>query len=226
MNYAKTIVCCANSRKWSSRCIAGKEWLNGRMGQWVRPVSARATHELSDKECRCQDGNTPRLLDILTVPCCEPEPLPHQRENHVIHSGSPWHKQGELPWDILWDWLDTPKTLWKLGQKSHTGINNRVAVGQEDGNSLYLISVERLMLFVGCKSPEVKSKRTVQGMFGYRGATYRMDVTDPVIEREYLSQGDGLYDIYDPALCISLGDPFEGHYYKLIAAIFYPERFA
>jgi hypothetical protein len=226
MNYAKTIVCCANSRKWSGRCIAGKEWQHGKMGEWVRPVSTRPTHELSMEEYCYRDGSGPQLLDILTISCLGPQPLPHQGENHVIDSSSCWSKQGELPWEIIWDCLDAPKTLWKLGQKSYTGMNNRLAVGQEDGHSLYLIEVDRLSLSVGCKASDTRPKRTVQGMFFYHGSTYRMDITDPVVEREYLARGDGQYDINDPVLCVSLGDPFEEYYYKLIAAVFYPERFA
>jgi hypothetical protein len=37
----KRIVCLANSRKMSGRCLAGRELINGLPGGWVRPVSAR-----------------------------------------------------------------------------------------------------------------------------------------------------------------------------------------
>jgi len=39
MKYTRTFVCFANSRKHSGRCVAGKEWLSGRPGEWVRVVS-------------------------------------------------------------------------------------------------------------------------------------------------------------------------------------------
>ncbi|MGY2837935.1 hypothetical protein ACVWXE_002006 [Thermostichus sp. MS-CIW-41] len=35
-----------------------------------------------------------------------------------------------------------------------------------------------------------------------------MDVTDPVIERDFLMGEDGQYDIPDPVLCFSLSDPY------------------
>lgn len=64
----------------------------------------------------------------------------------------------------------------------------------------------------------------MSGKFTYRGTTYRMDVTDPAIERMYLSQADGHYDIAKPVLCVSLGDPYQGYFYKLVAAVLYAER--
>ena len=226
MKYTKTIVCFANSRKTSGRCIAGKEWKNGKPGDWVRPVSARPTREVSEEERRYEDGHDPRLLDILRVPCDGPQPLNHQRENHVVDSGYYWAKQGVLPWEEIQGWLDNPDTLWGTGEGSYAGLNNRVAIGQEDGTSLYLISVDRLRLLVGRKAPEYPdSKRAVRGEFVYRVTTYRTDVTDPIVERNYLNQADGQYDILRPVLCISLGDPYQDYFYKLIAAVLYEERF-
>lgn len=226
MNYVKTIVCFANSRKTAGRCIAGKEWQNGKPGEWVRPVSSRPTHEVSEEERRYENGHDPQLLDILRVPCDAHQPLPHQCENHVIDPGYYWAKHEHLSWSDIHGWLDNPVDLWGLGQSSYAGLNNRVAVGQEDGTSLYLVSAERLRLLVGRKAPEYPdSKRAVRGEFVYRGATYRMDVTDPVVERNFLARDDGQYDISSPVLCISLGDPYQGYFYKLIAAVLFPERF-
>jgi hypothetical protein len=227
MKYMKTIVCFANSRKTMGRCIAGKEWQHGKPGKWVRPVSARPTHETSEEERCYKDGRDPQLLDILQVPCNSHQPLTHQRENHVIDPGDYWVKQGKLAWEDIQGWLDNPNTLWGLEQGSYAGLNNRMAIGQEDGTSLYLVSVQRLRLLVGRKAPEYPdSRRAVRGEFIYRGAIYRMDVTDPVVERNYLTQADNQYDILRPVLCISLGDSYQGYFYKLIAAILYPQRFA
>lgn len=226
MQYIKPIVCFANSRKTAGRCIAGKEWQDGKPGDWIRPVSDRPSHEISEEERRYEEGSDPLLLDIINVPCERHLPVAHQRENHLIDPGYYWAKQGQLAWLDVQAWLDSPATLWGVGEGSYAGLNNRVAIGQEDGASLYLVAVERLRLLVGRKAPEYPdSKRAVRGEFSYRGATYRMDVTDPVIERNYLAKTDGQYDVQNPVLCVSLGDPYQGYFYKLVAAVLYPDRF-
>ena len=77
---------------------------------------------------------------------------------------------------------------------------------------------------VGSKAPgHSDSKRIVRGEFNYHGAVYRLAVTDPVIEIKYLSGEDGQYEIPQAVLCVSLGDPFQGYYYKLIASVLYGE---
>lgn len=106
-------------------------------------------------------------------------------------------------------------------------MNNRVAEGQADGSSLFLVQVQAVRLRVGRKASEYPdSKRAVRAAFRYRRVDYLMDVTDPGIEREFLSQPDGDYEIRNSYLYISLGDPYQGYFYKLVAAILYQERFA
>jgi len=88
VNYTKTIVCLANSRKPpSGRCIAGKEILESGYGGWIRPVSARPSAEVSEEERRYKDGRDPRVLDIIVVPMIAPAPSLHQTENHIIDGG-------------------------------------------------------------------------------------------------------------------------------------------
>lgn len=225
MNYIKTIVCLANSRKTSGRCIAGKEWQNGKPGEWIRPVSSRPTHEISEEERRYENGHDPQLLDIIRMPCNAQQPLSHQCENHLIDPEYYWAKDGRLSWSNIHNWLDNPNNLWGFGQSSYARLNNRVVDGQEEGTSLYLVSADCLRLLVGRKAQYPDSKRAVCGEFVYREKTYRMDVTDPVVERDFLARDDGQYDISNPVLCVSLGDLYQGFFYKLIAAVLYAERF-
>ena len=76
----KRIVCLANSRKRSGRCIAGKEILSdGGPGAWVRPVSDRATGEVSEDERQYEDGSDPSVLDVIDVPVLDAQPSSFQR---------------------------------------------------------------------------------------------------------------------------------------------------
>lgn len=84
MAYTKTILCLANSRKLSGRCIAGKEKLRRGYGEWIRPVSARPSEEISEEERRYENGQSAQILDVISVPMREPRPGAHQTENHLI----------------------------------------------------------------------------------------------------------------------------------------------
>ncbi len=68
-NYIVQIVCLANSRKTSGRCIAGKEIdATGKVGCWIRPISARFSHEISEEDRRYPNGETAQILDIIEIP--------------------------------------------------------------------------------------------------------------------------------------------------------------
>lgn len=189
-----------------------------------RPVSSRTSHEVSEEERRYQNGRDPQLLDIVAVPCLSHQPLPHQHENHLFDPGFYWEREGALAWSAIANWLDSPASLWGVGQSSYAFLNNRVAEGYRGGTSLYLIPVDSLRVIVGPK-PSDYPKRIVRAEFTYRGSIYRMHITDPVIERHYLGSDDGQYTIHSAVICVSLGDPFQGFFYKLIAAVLFEERF-
>ncbi len=73
-NEVKRILCLANSRKLSGRCIAGREIMNKLPGPWIRPVSGREHQEVSEQERHYQDGSDPMVLDVIDVPLVEPRP--------------------------------------------------------------------------------------------------------------------------------------------------------
>jgi hypothetical protein len=224
MAYNKVIVCFASSRKTSGRCIAGKEWNDGNPGSWIRPVSARDSHEISLEERRYQDGRDPDPLEIITIPCLSPQPILHQSENHLLDPNLPWESSRKLLWQKVPNWLDKPQSLWGTGHSSYEFLNNRVPDTTIVTESLSLIQVDELQIIVGSKSSEYP-KRIVRGEFQYQCQKYKMAVTDPVIESQYLAGNDGRHVIDRPVLCVSLGDPYQGFYYKLIAAVLYQGRF-
>ena len=219
----KRFVCLANSRKLSGRCIAGKEIHdNGEPEGWIRPVSARETEEVSEWERQYQDGSDPRVLDIIDMPLLNARPKDYQQENWLLDPDYYWEKIDAVPVTGLMKFADQAAPLWTNGHSTANGSNDRIPLHLAYGctDSLRLIRVERLELKVSQPGSDFGSyRRTVQGRFQHAGTDYGLRVTDPICERQYLRQPNGLYPIGECFLTVSLGEPYRGYVYKLIAAI-------
>ena len=223
MQGVKRIACLANSRKLHGRCIAGREWLEGHPGRWIRPVSAREHQEVSEYERQYEDGSDPRVLDVIDVPVIEPCPENYQSENWLLDPEYYWEKVGRLSWFDLPLLADRESPLWIDGYGTYHGQNDKIPLelAGSVGDSLRLIHVDGLQLSV-FKPGEAfgNMKRRVQGRFMHVGRRYALWVTDPVYERQYLAKLDGDYQIGESFLTISLGEEYEGAFHKLVAAIF------
>ncbi len=229
MSYTKTIVCLANSRKPpSGRCVAGREVLQDGFGDWIRPVSARPTREVSDEERRYEDGTEPMILDVIDIQMAKPEPEDHQYENHVIDAEFRWVCQGQVTWQNLQAAVEhSTGPLWLNGHSSSHGLNDRVPEDQlgSFARSLYLVQPEKLVIIVGREdSPFGPARRRVRAQFHLAKDDYCVAITDPVVEREYLERGDGRTELDGALLCVSLGEVFHGFAYKLAAAVIIPQR--
>ena len=220
---SKRIVCLANSRKMSGRCIAGKEISAvGHSGEWVRPVSARPSEEVSEYERQYENGRDPRVLDVIDVPLLRPTPKDYQQENWLIDNQRYWVNVGRVSPADLDQLTDPTASLWLNNHSSYNGLNDRMPLeaARNLRESLRLIKLHGLTLLVSAPGANFGNfRRSVQGRFQYNGVAYWLRVTDPVYERRYLQQADGSYSVGECFLTISLGEPFQGHSYKLIAAI-------
>lgn len=227
MPEVKRIVCLANSRKLSGRCIAGKEFINNEPGDWIRPVSGNEHGEVSEDERRYDDGSYPKVLDIIEIPLIEPRPIDFQQENWLLDPQSYWVKVGQIIWKDLVKFCDPVQPLWIDDEHTFNGLNDTIPLSQVGTvqNSLRLLHVDSLNICV-FKPGEAfgNSKRRVQGRFSYTGNDYHLWVTDPIYEQKFLSQPDGDYNLGESLLTISLGEPYNGSCYKLIAAIIERER--
>ena len=222
----KRIVCLANSRKLSGRCIAGKELLeDGRPGQWIRPVSARETEEVSEYERQYEDGSDPRVLDVVDVPLLNALPKNYQQENWLLDPNYYWERVRKIGWNELGQYADPVTPLWNNGHNTFTGLNDQVpeTTALTLRYSLRLVRVSDLALAVFPPGQTFgNSKRRVQERFHHGGDEYWLWVTAPDSERKYLQMPDGDYSIGDAFLTVSLGEPYRGNSYKLIAAIIEP----
>lgn len=224
MAYKKQIVCFANSYKHGGYCVAGKEWVNGQPGKWVRPIGPNPQKpSISKKEQTLDTGDDLRLLDIVSIPFTEPKPDSYQTENHLVAAGC-WEYEGRLKWEDIPAWRDSPPQLWGLGHESSDRENNCVPKkGEfyEGEESLFLIHLDAMKICFDSKEAGSYTKHFVRAEFDYRDAPYRMDVTDPQAKKECLARRESWHkkNLY---ACISLTAPYEKdrhRRYKLISSI-------
>jgi hypothetical protein len=223
MPETKEIVCLANSRKHSGRCVAGKEVLVDGYGKWIRPVSARPSAEISEEERRYENGVLPRVLDIITIPVIGATPQLYQSENYVIDAEYYWVKKGELSWTDVKQLVDKPAPIWTNNDSTYYGLNDRVKVdfAAKLNSSLMLIDPEDLTIKVVTEGAEFgNARRRVRADFKHVGMHYSLIVTDPVAERALLAKENAEYKPKDTYLCISLGEAHtDGSCYKLVATV-------
>jgi hypothetical protein len=215
----KTFVCLATSRKQGGYCVAGKEWSNEVSGPWIRPVSEEATGELSIHDIRLNNGHILQLLDIVQVPVKKRAYHHYQKENVLTAQG--WEWKGKCPAAAVSGFRDDVASLWMNSSHSTNGLNDRIPediATKEVVSSLYFIKPQEFCIDV---SEEHDGRKKVRGRFIYKSVSYLLAVTDPDIERLYILKDVGQYPlaVQDLYLTISLGEPFNGFCYKLIAGI-------
>lgn len=208
----------------SGRCVAGKEVSKKtHFERWVRPVSNRPTQEISMDERRYDNGEDPKLLDIISIQMRGHVPHAHQTENHLIDAEYYWVKQGTLTWNDLDGAVEAfHGTLWVDGYHSYNGENDRIPEAQtlELDSSLTLVETDDLIVEVAHEG--INPKRKVRARFSLSQRRYLIAITDPAIEHEYLARDNGEYRVGIARLCISIGEPYQGYCYKLVAGIIRP----
>jgi hypothetical protein len=226
--YSKTILCLANSRKLSGRCLAGKEINGDSFGQWIRPVSAREHEEISVDDRRYEDGHVPHLLDKISIPFLGPKPGTFQSENHLIASDYYWHKKGVATWADVEKALDKVSgALWVNGHSTYNGTNDQVPeeAAAKLKNSLVLVRPPKIDVSVGVEGGVFgPAKRKVRANFTLNQLPYSLSLTDALIEQRYLKGPNGRFPVEKVILCVSLGELFNGYAYKLAAALITPNR--
>lgn len=219
MSYSKTFICLACSRKPEGRCVAGKEFLNGAFGSWIRPVTPGGHSAITNEQRKYPDGYSAVVLDYVAAEFTGQETGGFQAENHLILQPSKWKLAGKEKQtkQFLAKLADSPASLWtNTCSDSSNGVNDRVSVSKltQQIDSLYLVPVTKLIVHV----EYIDEKRKVRGEFFYNGTQYKLKVTDPKFEQNFDKAGK--HDVSIDYLTISLGEPFEGYAYKLIAAVF------
>lgn len=220
MSFSKTIICLANSKKYSHRCIAGKEFQANQIGSWIRPVTEQLHGEVPLEDMAFENGTIPSLLDIIDVPLVRHAPHTYQTENYVIDSKYYWVKKGVFPGRQMHTLCDQPEFLWINAYHSFNGVHDAVPLEIAETQlttSLLLIQSSSLNIHV----TDETYGRKIRAQFSFGAETYKFAVTDPTVVQFYLRGNNGIFRLgnRDRYLCISLGEPIKGICYKLVAAI-------
>lgn len=213
----KRLLLLANSRKLKNRCIAGKEVVLNAVGAWVRPVIAGGHAGVDAYSRQYGPGIEPEVLDVAEIGLTSRMPHDSQPENWLLDRDHLWRRVGQAGWHDLKRYVDPVEPLWTNGHHTGHGRNDRIPVAEVDRlvSSLRLIHVDGLSLFMST----VNGCTRMDGAFTFNGEKYRLRVTDPVYETEYRVDGGARVDLGESYLTISIGEPFDGYCYKLIAAI-------
>ncbi|ROR25177.1 hypothetical protein EC845_1217 [Comamonas sp. BIGb0124] len=227
----KTILLLAISRKHKERCLAGREYLDGRWGDWIRPVSAREGQGLNFQDTLIKEPESelisePLVLDVVEVPLIRPNPQACQTENWLISSSNWWERLGSLNWEKAAALAENPDALWVNGFHTQLGLNDEVPVRFDDviTSSLCLVRVAEVTVQVVMHY----SKKKVRANFSHNGVGYNLSLTDSYWENYYLQLDTGFYDLGECLLTISLTEPFRKNEqlecrYKLVAAMILAE---
>lgn len=206
----------ANSRKLNGRCVAGIDIESGR---WIRPVGSGEHGAVTLRERRVA-GRDPGLLDVIQIELGRAVPLPYQRENFKI-TPEPWSfvrraSVGDLR--LLDD-------LYECGPELFGNFGDRLPEIQfsahQPARSLTLVKPQQLRFAIAT----FDGRRRNRIRFALQGTPYDLAVTDPQVERILRGLEIGSYAAGDlglspnASLTVSVGEPFHGDCYKLVAAV-------
>jgi hypothetical protein len=223
--YRRRIVCLANSRKYQGRCIAGLEWGDAGLGDWVRPIGVAGKGELH-AERLYSDGTEPQPFEIVEIGLVRPVPSGCHQEDQLVDPQQRWIRRGTLyRWSLFSAIEDVKGCLWFDGGSTFHGENDKIpaeAAGKLK-TSLKLIQPNRLTISVQLEKPRLaKTKRAIRGSFSIAGFDYILSVTDSFMEEELRDAPEGTTrTLARPILCLSVSELFEktNCCYKLIAGV-------
>lgn len=208
----KDIICLANSTKIGGKCVAGK---TVDTKEWIRPVSEQG--KLTNELIRYNNGDLPKLLDIMRVHYKKLQPTPYQPENILI-SDERWEYLERWPEGKLDSLCDKPKEIF-INQDRRDRIAAEFLGKNMLGFSLLLVKPTAIKLL----REDYETRKRLKASFIYNDLEYNLWVRDPNFEEKYAGKKEGSYklDSKNVYLCISLTAPYkeDGYCYKLVASI-------
>jgi hypothetical protein len=211
------LICLANSRKLGQRCVAG---LTADTAEWIRPVSQAPHGELTYHHRNLGPAGDPQNFDIIRIGLAKHSPTSSQPENWLI-DGSGWQLVSRPAASSLHALLNS--AVHTEGKLFGT-ISDHVPVA-----TFSSIPASKSLALVKPESSRWFTNRygKARVLFTTAGHTYDLAVTDPPFEAQiralegghHKSTALGIENEDRVLFTISLGEPFEGNCYKLVAAV-------
>jgi hypothetical protein len=220
------IICLANSRKHGGRCVAGIR-TDGK--GWIRLVADSADGALFEQHRLLGRDGEPKPLDVIRVFVDRAKPGPHHPEDWVLMN---------RPWELLErpagaSLIQSLSTYLIPGPTIFGTYRDRLPMENVAAHplttSLELIAPKALRWEIRAKDT---GKRQIRAAFNLTGGYYDLPVSDPLWEQQLAAKSVGGYSPIDFGLekdqpiwlTVSLTEPFQNAYYKLIAAVIVPPQ--
>ena len=183
------MICLANSRKHSGRCVAGllTRSFEGVGDGWIRPVGNNDLRVLMERHYTFADGREAAPLDLIRLELDRPDAKPHHPEDWMV---SP--KRWELLARPAPKEIAVPLLRAHLARGSVLGnVGGRVAYADcvvraqtpQAQKSLGLVWGQDVCWAVS-KSGTWGTVRKTRAVFTHGGATYDLPMTDPDWEHD------------------------------------------
>ena len=217
-------------------------------GDWMRPVSQIGEGAVPNSYCQLQApaSRTMLPLDIVEINVLAASPDGVQNENWILDIKTPPRLIATAPESTLLELKESPSDLWGMNSSSNNKVREDV-IRAIPHTSMVLICPEEVRF--ECYSANYggipKTKRNV--VFKYRDQAYTLPCTDPTMDKRYYrsssvvsyTQREWMHSVNHPAkstgndsirvflppdgvkcvLVISLGHPFMGYCYKIVAGV-------
>jgi hypothetical protein len=210
------IICLANSKKFSERCVAGIEVVKNDKSysilssnsapKWLRPIT-----DSDHGEFPASIAKDLNLLDIIEFDIIEPCPSGYQSENvYFAEESVKKISQIRLSRENL-DSLthDTTDLFGNKGKAVHEDVIDTI------NHSLIFIKVTEHNVFIKPENDQLRMK------FIYNSLEYDLPITDIKFETNFRENDKILQDIEHIYLTISLAVAHNNWHSKLIAGIIY-----
>lgn len=216
------IICLANSKKLGGRCIAGIR-TDGK--GWIRPVGRNdAQCALFPEDYTLTDGSEPKKLSVIEIGISTYKPKLYQPENWEIEL-TPWrlvsHTLNKSHLQLIKNAFFQGDNLFgtKCDRISSTKLEQYPAK-----SSLEIIQPQGIKWVI---KNSYSGNRQIRVIFYLHSVEYDLVVTDPhwlqkLVEFDlgnYTSEEIGLPQAVKFLFTISLGVPYNGDCYKLVAAV-------